>query len=61
MQPFVDCVHCYLKQSVTCMSIAEIDTETQHQILFALMDHIKAMDRNKTPAENSTELLLKTI
>lgn len=59
MQPFVDCVHCYLKQAATCMSIAEIDNDTQHQILFALMDDIKAMDRNKTPAENSTELLLK--
>ncbi|KKM11093.1 hypothetical protein SY88_10185 [Clostridiales bacterium PH28_bin88] len=59
MQAFVDCVHCYLKQAVTCMSIAGVDEESQHRILFDLMDDIKAMDRTRTPAENSTELLLK--
>ncbi len=59
MQAFVDCVHCYLKQAVTCMSIAGIDVDRQHQILFELMDDIKIMDRLRTPAENSTEMLLK--
>ncbi|KJS03315.1 MAG: hypothetical protein VR68_01520 [Peptococcaceae bacterium BRH_c4a] len=58
MQPFVDCVHCYLKQAVTCMNIAGIDEERQHRILFDLMDDIKIMDRSRTPAENSTEMLL---
>ncbi|HBV97121.1 MAG: hypothetical protein JL50_21365 [Peptococcaceae bacterium BICA1-7] len=59
MQTFVDCVYCYLKQAATCMSIAGVDTDRQHQILFELMDDIKAMDRKKTPAENSTEMLVK--
>jgi len=59
MQATIDCVHCYLKQAVTCMSIAGIDEDKQHQILFDLMDDIKVMDRKRTPAENSTELLLK--
>ncbi|MFZ5643932.1 MAG: damage-control phosphatase ARMT1 family protein [Bacillota bacterium] len=59
MLVFVDCVHCYLKQAVTCMTISGIDEERQHEILFELMDDIKLMDRKRTPAENSTELLLK--
>lgn len=59
MRAYVDCVHCYLKQAATCMNIAGIDEDKQHQILFNLMDEIKKKDRNRTPAENSTELLLK--
>ncbi|MFZ5648199.1 MAG: damage-control phosphatase ARMT1 family protein [Bacillota bacterium] len=59
MQVFVDCVHCYLKQSVTCMTIAGIDEDSQHRILFEIMDDIKVMERRRTPAENSTEILLK--
>jgi len=59
MRCFVDCVHCYLKQAVTCMTIAGIDEEGQYPILFELMDDIKIMDSKRTPAENSTELLLK--
>ncbi|BAF58842.1 uncharacterized conserved protein [Pelotomaculum thermopropionicum SI] len=59
MQSFVECVYCYLKQAVTCMSIAGTDEDRQHRILFELMDEIKALDRSRTPAENSTEVLLK--
>lgn len=59
MNAFVDCVHCYLKQAVTCMTIAGIEEDRQHQVLFEIMDDIKSMDRSRTPAENSTELLLK--
>lgn len=59
MQSLVDCVHCYLKQAVTCMNIAGIDEDRQYQVLFELMDEIKTMDRERTPAENSTDVLLK--
>lgn len=41
------------------MTLAEINEDRQHEILFELMDNIKKMDRNNTPAENSTEILLK--
>lgn len=58
MQPFVDCVYCYLKQAANCMELAGIDEDRQHQVLFSLMDDIKTLDRSRTPAENSTELLL---
>lgn len=59
MQVFVDCIHCFLKQSVICMHISGIDEERQYQVLFDLMDDIKTIDRNNTPAENSTDILLK--
>jgi len=59
MECYVDCVHCYLKQATNCMSIADVDHEKQHRVLLDLMDHIKVMDRRRTPAKNSTELLLK--
>jgi uncharacterized protein with ATP-grasp and redox domains len=59
MQTFVDCVYCYLKQAATCMSIAGVEEDRQHRILFQLMDDIKVMDRKRTPAENSTEILVK--
>lgn len=59
MQCFVDCVYCYLKQAVTCMTIAGVDGDRQYPILYELMDDIKIMDSKRTPAENSTELLLK--
>jgi uncharacterized protein with ATP-grasp and redox domains len=55
-----DCVHCYLKQTVSCMNRAGVDEDTQHEILFKLMDEIKNFSREKTPAENSTIVLLKT-
>ena len=58
MQPFVDCVYCYLKQAANCMNLAGINEDRQHQVLFDLMNQIKALDRSRTPAENSTELLL---
>jgi len=58
MKVVIDCVPCYLRQAVNCMGIAGVDEETQHRILYDLMNDIKAFDRNRTPAENSTELLL---
>lgn len=60
MQTFVDCVYCYLKQAVNCMMVAGVDEEIQHRVLFELMEDIKALDRRKTPAENSSEIILKT-
>jgi len=41
------------------MIIAGVDEDTQHRVLYDLMDDIKILDRGRTPAENSTELLLK--
>lgn len=59
MQSYVDCIHCYLKQAANCMTLAGVDEEIQYRVMFELMDQIRAMDREKTPAENSTDILLK--
>lgn len=60
MKVSVDCVHCYLKQAVSCMTMAGLDEDAQHEILFRIMDLVKGFNRNATPAENSTYAVLKT-
>jgi len=60
LRAYADCVHCYLKQAVSCMNLAGIDEDMQHEVLYKLMDEIKNYNREKTPAENSTLALLKT-
>lgn len=42
------------------MNLTEIDEDMQHEVLFKLMDEIKNYSREKTPAENSTLVLLTT-
>ena len=59
MRTFVDCVHCYLKQAIICMTIAGTGEEKQHKVLYELMDTIKDFDRNETPCDNSTKILLQ--
>jgi len=60
MQALADCIYCYLKQAANCMALAGVDEESRGRVLFELMDDIRAMDQKRTPAENSTEILLKT-
>jgi uncharacterized protein with ATP-grasp and redox domains len=42
------------------MTVANIDEDKQHEVLYKLMDYIKELDRNETPAANSTKVVLKT-
>jgi len=55
----IDCVHCYLKQAVSCMKMIGMDEDAQHEIIYKLMDYVKTFDRTATPAENSTLVVLK--
>lgn len=59
MRSYIDCVHCYLKQVVTCMVNAEVDEDTQYRVIYELMDYIRSFDINDTPAENSSKAILK--
>ncbi|NSW90361.1 MAG: DUF89 family protein [Firmicutes bacterium] len=59
MRSYIDCVHCYLKQVVTCMNLAGVDEDTQYEVIYKLMDYVKSFDRNDSPAENSTKAILK--
>lgn len=60
MHSSIDCVHCYLKQAVSCMQHAGTDSSRQYDVIFELMDFVKDFDRNASPAVNSTLALLKT-
>lgn len=60
MKSTIDCVHCYLKQAVSCMKAGGICEDTQYKILYKLMDFVKELDPAKSPAENSTRIILKT-
>lgn len=59
MRSSIDCVHCYLKQAVSCMQHAGTVSGKQYEVIFELMDYIKDFDRNESPAVNSTLALLK--
>jgi uncharacterized protein with ATP-grasp and redox domains len=59
MQSSIDCVHCYLKQAVTCMNNAGIPENKQYNIIYPLMDYVKTYDIRLSPAVNSTLSLLK--
>jgi len=57
----IDCVHCYLKQAVSCMKIAGIEDENKmHEVIYELMDYVKTFSTEDSPAENSSKILLKT-
>lgn len=56
----VDCVHCYLKQAVSCMQHADVDEDRQHEVLYSLMNDIKDYDRKLSPARNSSYAVLET-
>jgi uncharacterized protein with ATP-grasp and redox domains len=42
------------------MTMANIDEDKQHEVLYKLMDYVKTFDRNDTPADNSTRVVHKT-
>jgi hypothetical protein len=60
MKCTIDCVHCYLKQAVSCMTHAGVDVDTQHENIYRLMDYVKSFDRELSPAYNSSLVVLKT-
>lgn len=60
MQSQIDCIHCYLKQSISAMKHAGIPEETQYRVIYNLLGEIKNYDPLLSPAENSTLALLKT-
>ena len=60
MKVGIDCVYCYLKQAVSCMSMIGVEEDTQHEVLYSLMEDVKNLDRNATPCDNSSEIIFKT-
>lgn len=60
MHSYIDCVHCYLKQTVSCLQHAGVDEETQYKVIYEMMDFVKTLDKSKSPAENSTLVVHRT-
>lgn len=60
MKAFVDCIHCYLKQAVSCMVMADVPDQTKTEVLYSLMDYIKTFNVTDSPAYNSSLALFKT-
>ena len=59
MRSYADCIHCFIKQGVTCMRLAGVDENLQYQVIFELMDYIKTFDLKASPAENASKVLQK--
>ncbi|BCS81520.1 damage-control phosphatase ARMT1 family protein [Anaerocellum diazotrophicum] len=60
MKSLVDCIHCYLKQAVSCMEMIKVPDEKKIEVLYNLMDFIKTLQPSDSPAYNSSLVLLKT-
>ncbi|WAM32592.1 damage-control phosphatase ARMT1 family protein [Caldicellulosiruptor naganoensis] len=60
MEALIDCIHCYLKQAISCMEMVNIPDEEKRKVLYELMDFIKTLDPEASPAYNSSLVLLKT-
>lgn len=60
MKSTIDCVHCYLKQAISCMKQAGLDEKTQYKLIYELMDYVKTYNIEDSPAVNSTKIYLKT-
>lgn len=60
MNALIDCIHCYLKQAVSCMEMANVPDERKKEVLYELMDFIKTLNPHASPAYNSSLVLLKT-
>ena len=60
MKSYIDCVHCYLKQCVSCMELAGVGEDRMFEIMNELLDYVKSFNREDSPACNSSRAILKT-
>ncbi len=60
LKSLVDCIHCYLKQAVSCMEMIKVPDEKKIEVLYNLIDFIKTLKPSASPAYNSSLVLLKT-
>jgi hypothetical protein len=60
MRVAADCIPCYLKQAISACQAAGLDDGGRQRLLVGLLPLIAGLDQAKTPAENSTLVLLET-
>lgn len=58
MRVMAECIPCYLKQVISACRVAGLDDDGQQTLLADLLPMIAGLDPAKTPAENSTLVLL---
>lgn len=60
MQVVAECIPCYLQQAISACRAAGLDDAGQQHLLAGLLPLLSGLDATKTPAENSTLVLLET-
>jgi damage-control phosphatase, subfamily I len=55
----LDCIPCYLKQTMNTLGQTQISEDEAREILYQILPMIPHLDPNGTPAENSTLILWK--
>ncbi|MGI5875784.1 MAG: damage-control phosphatase ARMT1 family protein [Dethiobacteria bacterium] len=60
MRTSVDCVPCLIRQIITTLKAAGVKEEEHYAMVQALLPTIAALDPTKTPAENSSLVILET-
>lgn len=59
MNVTVDCIPCYIKQTINTLAQAEITEEKAREIIYQTLPLLPQLDPQGTPAENSTLILRK--
>ena len=57
MKVLLDCIPCYLKQAISVMNAANIDTKRQEEVIYVLCKEMEIYHEDKTPGETSTALI----
>lgn len=61
MKAVAECIPCYLRQCINALDKGEIEKDKQADILYKLIEEIPKLDKEKSPAENSTVILHRLV
>ncbi|MGI6120318.1 MAG: damage-control phosphatase ARMT1 family protein [Desulfosporosinus sp.] len=59
MNVALDCIPCYIKQTINTLAQTEIPEEKARKIIYQILSLLPCLDPQDTPAENSTIILRK--
>lgn len=59
MKAALDCIPCYIKQTINTIAQTETSDEKAREIIYQTLSLFPRLDPNETPAENSTIILKK--
>lgn len=61
MKVTAECIPCYLRQCINALDKGEIEKEKQTDIIYKVIGEIPNLDKEKSPAENSTIILHRLV